>query len=175
MEALIKACQKGILKGIVDVSFVFSNKPEAIGLSIAATYGIPTFCIDSKGKRRVEFDKEVIQLLNSQEFDYVVLAGYMRILSSEFIRNYSNKIINIHPADTKLHQGLHAYEWAFENKMEETKITVHYVNEGVDTGSIIDQKVVDLKGAQTLEEVEKRGLAVEHQFYAETLRKLFSE
>jgi phosphoribosylglycinamide formyltransferase-1 len=97
----------------------------------------------------------------------------MRILSSEFIRNFPQKIINIHPADTRLHQGLHAYEWAFQNQMSETKVTVHYVNEGVDTGQIIAQTTVDLSGAQTLDEVEQRGLAIEHQFYAQTLKELF--
>ena len=98
----------------------------------------------------------------------------MRILSDVFIKKYSGKIINIHPADTDLHQGLHAYEWAFNNKMQETKITVHYVNEGVDTGKVIARARVDLKGAKTLEEVEKRGLAVEHKFYSQVLYKLFN-
>ena len=88
------------------------------------------------------------------------------------VQAYPNKIVNIHPADTKLHQGLHAYQWAFENKLEETKITVHYVEEGLDTGPIIGQKTVNLRGAKTLEEVEQRGLKVEHQFYSEMLLKL---
>ncbi len=99
----------------------------------------------------------------------------MRILSDNFVKTFENKIINIHPADTNLHQGLHAYRWAFDNKMKETKITVHFVNDCVDTGKIIAQKTVDLKGAKTLQEVEKRGLAVEHQFYSETLNTIFSQ
>ena len=172
MEAVVKETQNGILKGIVEVVLVFSDKEEAKGLEKAKKFGIKTASISAKGKKRQIFDREVINLLSDYEFDYIVLAGYMRILSDVFIKEYPGKIINIHPADTNLHQGLHAYEWAFENKMQETKITVHYVNEGVDTGKIIAQATVNLEGAKTLEEVEKRGLAVEHRFYSEVLKEL---
>ncbi len=170
MEAILKECKNGILKGIAESVLVFSDKKEAKGLQTAENYGIETASISSKGKKRQEFDKEVITLLSNYKFDYIILAGYMRILSDIFVKKYSGKIINIHPADTNLHQGLHAYEWAFKNKMQETKITVHYVNEGVDTGKIIAQKTVNLQGCNTLEEVEKRGLNVEHKFYPETLK-----
>ena len=173
MEALLKSVQNGILKGVATPVLVFSNNPEAAGLNIAKSHAIKTEVIDSQGKKRTYFDREVMQLLQNYEFDFIILAGYMRILTAEFIRNFPQKIINIHPADTKLHQGLHAYEWAFANHLETTKITVHYVNEGVDTGIVIAQKSVDLRGVKSLEEVEKKGLAVEHQFYAETLYKIF--
>jgi phosphoribosylglycinamide formyltransferase-1 len=113
--------------------------------------------------------------LEGYEFDYIILAGYMRMLSADFVANFPHKIINIHPADTTQHQGLHGYEWAFENHLEETKITIHFVDVGLDTGKIIAQKTVDLKGAKTLEEIEQRGLAVEHQFYPETLYYLFDK
>ncbi len=169
MEAILKECKNGILKGIAEPVLVFSDKKDAGGLETAKKYGIKTETLSAKGKKRQEFDTEVINLLSKYKFDYIILAGYMRILSDVFVKKYSGKIINIHPADTNLHQGLHAYEWAFKNKIQETKITVHYVNEGVDTGKIIAQKTVDLTGCKTSEEVEKRGLAVEHQFYSETL------
>jgi phosphoribosylglycinamide formyltransferase-1 len=173
MEGLIKATQEGILKGIAEPVLVFSNQPEAMGLTLAQALDVPTLSLDAQGLKRTAYDQKVIEILKDYAFDYLILAGYMRILSSEFIRNYPQKIINIHPADTRLHQGLHAYEWAFQNQMSETKITVHYVNEGVDTGQIIAQTSVDLSGAQTLDEVEQRGLAIEHQFYAQTLKELF--
>ena len=98
----------------------------------------------------------------------------MRILSPVIIREYSNRIINIHPADTDQFQGVGAYEWTFNNKLEETKITVHFVDEGVDTGPVIGKRKVDLRGAKTLHEVEERGLAVEHDFYSEALYDVFS-
>ena len=172
MEAILKECKTGILKGIAVPVLVFSDKEEAKGLEKAKEFGIKTESISAKGKKRQIFDREVINLLSDYEFDYIILAGYMRILSDVFIKEYAGKIINIHPADTNLHQGLHAYEWAFENKLKETKITVHYVNKGVDTGKIIAQATVNLEGAKTLEEVEKRGLAVEHRFYSEVLKEL---
>lgn len=173
MEALIRATQEGILKEIAEPVLVFSNQPDALGLPLAQTLGVPTLSLDAHGLKRTAYDQKVMEILKDYAFDYLILAGYMRILSSEFIRNFPQKIINIHPADTRLHQGLHAYEWAFQNQMSETKVTVHYVNEGVDTGQIIAQTTVDLSGAQTLDEVEQRGLAIEHQFYAQTLKELF--
>jgi len=175
MEAILNECKNGILRGIAEPVLVFSDKENAPGLQIAKNNNINTEIISAKGKKRQNFDNEVIDLLSNYTFDYIILAGYMRILSDGFVKTYKDKIINIHPADTQLHQGLHAYEWAFENKMSETKITVHYVNEGVDTGKIIAQKIVDLKECKTLEEVEKKGLAAEHKFYSETLGTVFSQ
>ena len=175
MEAILKECKNGILKGIAEPILVFSDKKDAKGLQTAKKYNTKTTTLSAKGKKRQEFDTGLINILSKYDFDYIILAGYMRILSDIFVKKYSGKIINIHPADTNLHQGLHAYEWAFKNKMQETKITVHYVNEGVDTGKIIAQKTVDLRGAISLEEVENRGLAVEHKFYSETLKQLFQE
>ena len=173
MEAIIREVKFGVLKGIAEVTLVFSNNPDAAGLETAKQEGIKTTCINSKGKKRQEFDSEVIEMLSKYEFDYIVLAGYMRILSETFVEKYRKRIINIHPADTKKHQGLHGYEWAFENNLKETKITVHYVDVGLDTGEIIAQATVDLTGAENLEDVEKRGLAVEHRFYSETLSRTF--
>ena len=173
MASIFTETQSGILKIIAEPVLIFSDKEDAKGLETAKKYGIKTASISAKGKNKEVYDNEVIGLLSSYEFDYIILAGYMRILSDGFVKTYKNKIINIHPADTNLHQGLHAYEWALKNKMQATKITVHYVNKGVDTGKIIAQKEVDLKGAKTLVEVEERGLAVEHQFYSTVLKEVF--
>jgi phosphoribosylglycinamide formyltransferase-1 len=173
MKAIVAQCKSGILKGLAEPVLVFSNQPEAEGLVYAEKMGIKTASITSKGLKRTEFDKKVLNLLSEYNPDFIVLAGYMRILSPEFIQKYPKKIINIHPADTTKHQGLHGYEWAWENELEETFITIHYVDEGLDTGSIIAQEKVNLEGVKTLEEVEGRGLAVEHQLYSETLKKIF--
>jgi len=173
MEAIIKEVNSGILMGIAEIVLVFSNNQEAAGLKIAEKNGISTAYINSEGKNRKDYDNEVFEMIKNIDFDYIVLAGYMRILSEMFVSKYSKRIINIHPADTTKHQGLHAYKWAFKNKLSETKITVHYVDSGVDTGEIIAQANVDLRGAKTLAEFEKRGLAVEHKFYSETLKSLF--
>jgi len=174
MKAIIRNTRSGNLKNICIIQAVFSNKENAAGLQKAKEYGISTKVIESKGKKRSMYNKLLFEYLDELNPDYIILAGYMKIVSSEIVQKFPNRIINIHPADTALHQGLHGYEWAFENKMESTKITVHFVDEGLDTGSVIGQREVDLKGATTLEEVERRGLAVEHVFYSECLKKIFT-
>lgn len=174
MKAIVEECEHGVLKGLAEVVLVFSNKEEAAGLDYAKEKKIEAQFINSKGLKRISFDQKVVDLLANYELDYLVLAGYMRVLSPILIKEYPNQIINIHPADTKQHQGLDGYQWAFENKLEETKVTIHYVDEGLDTGEIIAQQKVDLRGADSLAEVEKRGLAVEHWFYSQTLVNLFS-
>jgi len=172
MQAIVDACKDGILKGVAQPILIFSNKKEAAGLAYAEQAGIPTITITSKGKKREIFDQEVIKMLNQYQPDYIILAGYMRILSPYFIQQFPNKIINIHPADTHLHQGLGGYNWAFDKKLTTTKITVHFVDEGLDTGRIIKQKIVDLSGVTSLKEVEQRGLIVEHKVYSQALKEI---
>ncbi len=175
METIVRNTQDGILKDVCEVALVLSNKERAYGLTVAKELGVQTAVIVSKGKKRAEFEQDLINFLKSYHLDYIVLAGFMRILSPLFVRAYKDRIINIHPADTARFQGIGGYEWAFENKLQTTKITVHFVDEGVDTGKVIAQKEVDLRGADTLEEVERRGLKTEHEFYSEALLKLFTE
>jgi len=172
MLALAEAVRLGALRGLAEVAVVFSNDPAAYGLEAAAALGLPVASLPSKGRKREEFDREVVEVLQAYQPDYVVLAGYMRVLSPTFVRAFAGRIVNIHPADTHQHQGLHAYEWAFDNHLAATKITVHLVDEGLDTGPILAQRVVNLEGATTLVEVQRRGLAVEHVLYAETLASL---
>ena len=174
MLAIADNVQNGPLKDVCEIALVFSNKAQAAGLKSAAQRGLPTACIESKGKSREAFEREVIQLLEPLNIDYIVLAGFMRILSPLLIRAYKNSIINIHPADTDEFRGVGAYEWAFDNKKSFTAVTVHFVDEGVDTGPVIAKRQVDLRGAESLQEVEKRGLLVEHAFYSQALRKVFS-
>ena len=174
MEAIVKEIQGGMLQDLCEVKLVFANTSEAAGLAIAKGYGLPTAAIESQGKKRMNFDREVLELIEPLQLDYIVLAGYMRILSPPFVERYRNRIVNIHPADTASYQGAHGYEWAFENRLETTKISVHLVDEGVDTGTVLAQRDVDLRGAETLEEIRTRGLKVEHALFSEVLKKLFT-
>ena len=173
MEAIIKNTHEGKLKGVCEIALVLSNKPEVPGLHKAELLGIETKVIASKGKTRTVFDTSVVQLLKIYSIDYVILAGYDRILSPLFVSAFKNRIINIHPADTNAYQGLHGYQWAFENHLKETKITVHLVDEGVDTGRILAQRTIDISGCATLEEIEQLGLQTENVFYSEVLEKFF--
>jgi phosphoribosylglycinamide formyltransferase-1 len=175
MDAIIRQAREGILRDACDIVLVFSNKPEAKGLQTASAAGIQTACIPSKGKKREDFDKEVIAFLEAFHIDFIVLAGYMRLLSPAFIKAYKHRIINIHPADTRAFQGVGGYDWAFEHKLAKTYVTVHYVDEGMDTGDIIEQRELDISECSTLEEVEKKGLALEHRMFSEVLKKVFEK
>ena len=172
MLAIARNVQSGNLNGICKIQTVLSNIEDAAGLQIAEEIGILTHVIVSKGKKRRTYNSLLLGWLKLHNPDYIILAGYMKILSPEIIREFPRRIINIHPADTNQHQGLHGYDWAWENKLSETKVTVHYVDKGLDTGEIIGQKTVDLIGVENLEEVEHRGLKVEHEFYSECLKKV---
>ena len=173
MDAILRQTRDGILRDSCDIVLVFSNRSDAKGLETAKKAGIHTYCIPSKGKKREDFDNEVIDFLAPLMIDYIILAGYMRLLSRKFIQTYRDRIINIHPANTRDFQGVGGYDWAFENKLEKTYITVHYVDEGMDTGDIIEQRELDISGMTTLSEIEKAGLALEHKMFSEVLKKIF--
>jgi len=174
MEAILKEAQDGILKDCCQVVLVVSNRCDAPGLNVAQDMAVKTVFVESKGKGSTTFDRQLLDILEPYRLDYVVLAGFMRILSPLVIERYRQRIVNIHPADTAQYQGVHGYRWAFEKHLSTTKITVHYVDEGTDTGPVIAQTDVDLTSARTLEEVENRGLAVEHRFYSQVLHQVFT-
>jgi phosphoribosylglycinamide formyltransferase 1 len=173
METLLRQAREGILRDCCEVLLVFSNRPDAKGLQIAEACGVPTASIPSKGKKREDFDRQVLELLQPLRADYIVLAGYMRMLSPLFIRSYPRRIINIHPADTGEFQGVGGYEWAYRRGLKKTFITVHYVDEGMDTGEVIARRELDLRGLNSLEQIEEKGLALEHRMYSEVLKKVF--
>jgi phosphoribosylglycinamide formyltransferase-1 len=173
MEAILRSVREGALSGLCEVALVFSDNPAALALETARTQGIATACVDGRGKRRAELDAALLDALAPVRVDYLVLAGYMRILSPVVVRRFPGRIVNIHPADTREHRGLHGYAWAFGRQLETTRVTVHLVDEGLDTGPVLAQREVDLRGATTVDEVERRGLAVEHALYAEALADLF--
>jgi phosphoribosylglycinamide formyltransferase-1 len=174
MEAILRNVQDGFLAECCTVSLVVSNCSEAEGLEKAASYGVPTACVPSKGRSRETFERALLDVLAPHHIDYVVLAGFMRILSPVFVQAYRGRIVNIHPADTTAYQGARGYEWAFENGLEHTKVTVHIVDEGIDTGPVIACAPVDLRGASSLATVKERGLAVEHRLYSEALHRVFT-
>lgn len=172
MQAIARNIQTGILQDICEVQAVFSNNQDALGLQKAKEMDIYAHCIPSNGKKKKTYNSLLFKWLKSENPDLIVLAGYMKILPPEITKEFPHKIINIHPADTIKHQGLHGYKWAWDNKLLQTKVTVHYVDEGLDTGAIIAQRRVDLQGCSSLEEVKQRGLKVEHEFYSECLKKI---
>jgi phosphoribosylglycinamide formyltransferase-1 len=173
MEALAKSVESGELKDQAVIKLVVCNREEAEGIEKAHDLGLPVKVIPSAGIVRKIYEETLIATLKPLAIDFVILAGFNRILSPYFIDLYRDRIINIHPADTLIYQGSQGYRSAFESKRKETKITIHFVDYGVDTGQIIAQESVDLSGAESLEEVMERGLKVEHELYCRTLKKVF--
>ena len=174
MAALAASCASGVLRDLCEIVLVLSDRPDAAGLAVAKRLGLPTACLPSQGRERGLFEREVIALLEPFQVDFIVLAGFRRILSSMLIGEFRNRIINIHPADPAVYRGLDGYRHAFERRLSRTVVTVHLVDEGVDTGTVLGRCEVDLTGAETLEDVERRGLDVEHAFYSRVLASHFA-
>jgi phosphoribosylglycinamide formyltransferase-1 len=157
------------------IGCVISNKPGAPALDIAKSMGIPFFAVDSsKFLTRRGHEKEIVRILQSHGTDLVVAAGYMRILSPYIISEYRNRIVNIHPALLPSFPGMHAQRQAIEYGAKISGCTVHFVDEGTDTGPIIVQKAVDIEENDTPASLSKRIL--EKEFEALTLAvSLFCE
>ncbi len=175
MEAILASIRHGELQGFAEPVLAVTDKPDAKGIEIAKRFEVPVATQPSKGIPRADYDATLAGLLQTARVDYVILAGFMRILSPVMVRAFPRRILNVHPADTRAHQGLHGYAWAFEAKLPETWVTIHWVDEGLDTGPVVHRARVDLTGATTLEEVERRGLAVEHREYGHALKNLILE
>ena len=173
LQAIIEAIEDGKIAG--EIKVVISDHPKACALKRAQQYLIDIQCIDFKEfKNREDYDKEIIKALKEKKIDLVVLAGYMRILSPYFIRAYQNKIMNIHPALLPSFPGLHAQKQAIENGVKISGCTVHFVDEGIDSGPIILQKSVEVSDDDTEESLTEKILKEEHQIYPQAIQ-LFSQ
>ena len=174
MEAILKSIKKNKIP--INPAIVISNTPDAKGLKIAKKMGVKTEVIESKGFRgtREEYDKKIISVLIKNgvtpKNGLVCLAGFMRIVSSEFVKKYKNRIINIHPALLPSFPGLDAQKQALDYGSKFSGCTVHFVDSGVDTGPIILQKIVRVLDKDTEETLAKRILSKEHQAYPEAIR-----
>ena len=174
MESILKSIKKNKIP--INPAIVISNKTDAKGLKIAQKMGVKTEIVESKGftGTREDYDKKIISVLIKNgvtpKDGLVCLAGFMRIISPEFVKKYKNKIINIHPALLPSFPGLDAQKQAVNYGSKFSGCTVHFVDSGVDTGPIILQKVVKIFDDDTEETLAKRILAKEHQAYPEAIR-----
>tara|TARA_B100000519_G_scaffold10360_1_gene8064 strand:- start:147 stop:767 length:621 start_codon:yes stop_codon:yes gene_type:complete len=178
MESILKAIKKKKIP--INPAVVISNKPNAKGLAIAKKMGIQTEVIESskyKGKR-LQYDKEIISTLKKYKVTpsngLVCLAGFMRIISPYFIKEYKNKILNIHPALLPAFPGLDAQKQAIEFGSKFSGCTVHFVDEGVDTGPIIIQEIVKINSNDTEKSLSKKILIKEHEIYPKAV-ELFAK
>ena len=160
-----------INKGI-NVSFVVSNNPNAPGLIIAKKASIPTYTWKSLSV----LEEEVSKLIIKHDIKLLVLAGFMRLLSKEFVNSLPLQfIINIHPSILPKFKGLNAIEQTLENCAQYTGVTVHYVDEGIDTGSIIQQETITIYKNDTIKSLQKRLQALEHDLYPKVIEKILSK
>lgn len=175
MEAILKSIRDGELDASVEL--VFSNDPNAKALETAKLFGVKTAAIASAGMTRLEHEEKVRELLQTISFDYIILAGYMRILSPKFLNHFRDprgffRVINIHPSLLPAFPGKCAYEDAFNYGVKISGITVHLVDEQVDHGAILAQQSFPRLPDDTLETFKARGLAVEHTLYPAVLREI---
>lgn len=169
LQAIIDSVKSGYIPA--EIAIVISDKAKAHALVRAKEAGIETLFLDVKDfKSREDFDKEVIKSLKKKNVELVALAGYMRLLSPYFIREYRNRIINIHPALLPSFKGTHGIKDALRYGAKVTGVTVHFVNEKLDDGPIILQKPVDIKDDDNEETLLGRIHKEEHKAYPEAIR-----
>lgn len=158
-----------------DIVLVFSNNKDSYALKRARKHKINTFFIDfKKFKSRNQYDIKLAELMKKEEIDLIVLAGYMLMLSPKFIEEFKNKIINIHPALLPSFKGTHAIKDAFEYGVKITGVSVHFVDEKMDSGPIIMQEAVRIEEEDTIESLEEKIHKIEHKIYP-TAVKYFCE
>jgi phosphoribosylglycinamide formyltransferase-1 len=173
LQAIIDASEKGEIP--CRVGIVISNKADAYGLSRARKHGIPTEVVDHKGfATREEFDARLAEVIRGSGADLVCLAGFMRILTPVIIRAFPNRILNIHPALLPSFPGTHGPGQALAYGVRFSGCTVHFLDEGVDTGPIIVQAIVPVYDDDTEDTLAARILVQEHRIYPMAIRLFFS-
>ena len=174
MVALADAVLSGAIPN-AEIALVISDQPNAGGLQKAAERGIKTFVIERRGRTRAEHDREIVAALGTSRVDLVCLAGYMRVLSREFLNAYPRRILNIHPSLLPSFSGLNAQQQALTHGVKTSGCTVHYVDETLDGGPIIAQREVPVENADTVDSLSARILIEEHQLYPEAVRRVLDQ
>jgi len=173
LQSIIDHIEKGSLKAIIKI--VISNNPEAYGITRAKKHGIPIVVLENGDfKSKEEFDLELVRILKNNSVDLVILAGFMRIITPTLLKAFAGRIMNIHPALLPSFPGLHGQKQAVEYGVKLSGCTVHFVDEGVDTGPIIIQRAVQVFDDDTEETLAARILKEEHKIYPQAIQ-LFAE
>ena len=157
MEAIVSAINSKKLSAVISV--VISNKADAYALERAKNHNIKAVFIESKGKEREAYDKEIAKVLEQNKVDLILLIGYMRFLSPWFVKRYKNRIMNIHPSLLPKYAGgmdKDVHKEVLKNKEKTTGATLHFVDEGADTGPIIMQKEVKIENNETIDSLKEK-------------------
>ena len=173
-QSMIDASKRGELPN-ANVKLLIVNNKEAYAIERAKNNNIPYYIVESENKKRTDFDLEMLEILNKNKIDIIVLAGFMRILSKQFVNKYKNKIINIHPSLLPLFPGAHAHRETIKAGVSESGCTVHFVDHGVDTGPVIMQKTVPINKNETEKTLAEKILPLEHQIFPIALNLLTSQ
>ncbi|MFV0499722.1 MAG: phosphoribosylglycinamide formyltransferase [Bacilli bacterium] len=155
-----------------NIRVLICNKKDAYVIKRAQKIGIKYEIVESENYSKKDYEKKIIELLQAYEIELIILAGYMKIFSSDFVDKYSNKIINIHPSKLPNYRGLNAVERAFSNNDKEIGVSVHFVDSGVDTGNVIACECINVSDDDTLEDVFKKIHDLEHSLYPKVLRRI---
>ena len=170
LEALIDACKKNVINGSIDI--VISNNPNVYGIQRAKNHSINYKIIDNKRfETREDFDQALVEELKDSNPDLIVLAGFMRILTSVMTEAFKNKIINIHPSLLPKYPGLDTHNSVIKNGDLKHGITIHFVNEVLDGGQIIAQGEISVNANETSEELKTRIHAIEHVMLPKVVSK----
>jgi phosphoribosylglycinamide formyltransferase-1 len=171
-EAIANSAAGGRIEA--DIAVVISNRPEARGLEIARERGLNAVCLPSKGLDREVYDRMLVEELRKYSVDLVCLAGFMRLLSGHFVREFPQRILNIHPSLLPAFPGLEAQHQALDHGVKISGCTVHFVDEFLDAGPIIIQRAVPVLDCDTADTLAARILEQEHQAYSEAIRIVLS-
>jgi phosphoribosylglycinamide formyltransferase 1 len=169
------ALHDAILAGKIpnaEIAIVISDKADAPGLALARERGIEAIAIERKGRTREQHEEEIVRILRERRVDLICLAGYMRLLSPCFIEPFRRRILNIHPSLLPSFPGLDAQRQALEHGVKFSGCTVHFVDETLDGGPIIAQRVVPVLEGDSVETLSARILEQEHELYAEAVRSV---
>jgi phosphoribosylglycinamide formyltransferase-1 len=170
--AIAEAVANGILRGVAEIAVVISNNPDSYGLQRAQELGLSAALFVSKGRKRAEHDADVAACLRQHGVDLVILAGYMRLLSPEFVAAFRDRILNIHPSLLPAFPGLEAQTQAFDYGAKVAGCTVHFVDEHLDHGVIVLQRVVPVLDQDNAHTLAERILVEEHQAYPEAILRV---
>ena len=171
--AIADNISKGKLTGC-EIAVVISNKADAAGLAAARERGLKAVAIEARGRKRAEHDAEILATLREYSIELVILAGYMRLLSPEFIQAFRDRILNIHPSLLPAFPGLDAQEQAFNYGVQVAGCTVHFVDEELDHGVIVLQKEVAVREGDDAHALAGRILEQEHVAYSEGIARVVS-
>lgn len=172
-QAITDACRKGLLDATP--ALLVCDRPGACVVERATAADIPYFAFAPKSyQNKEEFEGHILQELARYKVDFIVLAGYMRLIGPTLLNAYKGRIVNIHPSLLPAFPGLDAVGQALDYGVKLTGVTIHFVDEGMDTGPIIAQQAIEIGPDDTRESLETKIHEVEHSFYPKTLQQLFS-